>query len=126
MSYRHVALAAALVCLGCGPSVAADKPSEAEVKQLIMKIDHNKPEYFVFHAIQMAALRKASNGEASLGGLPPNATVIVTKAEYTEDEGDGWVRDHTQFYYVFKDDFGAWSIQMTSMSGNYTSQLHKK
>lgn len=126
MPYRHIALASALACFIAVPAMAADKPSEAEVKALIEKIDLGKDKDFVFHGIQMAPPRKASNGEIGLGGLPPNATIIMTKASYTEDTGGGWVRDHVQAYYVYKDDFGAWTIQMTSMPGNSTSEPHRK
>ena len=124
MSYRHIALAATLACAACGPSVAADKPSEAEVKKMIANIDKNALANFTFHSVQMAAPRKASAGESGLGGLPANVTIIPTRADYVENIS-GWVRDHRQAYYIYKDDFGGWTIQMTSDPYNFTSEPHR-
>src|SRR5471032_585733 len=64
---------------------------------------------FVWKSIQIAAPRRASNGEIGAAGLPPNAIVTVVKATFTQKSAPGYARDHVQYYYFFKGDFGGWS-----------------
>jgi hypothetical protein len=126
MSYREFAVAGALALMVSMPAMAADKPTDAEIKAVVEKSDLGKDKDFTWHSVLSAAPRKASIGEISSAGLPPSAVIVPVKVDYTEDTGGGWVRDHVQNYYFFKDDFGAWSAQATSMPGNSTSEPHRK
>lgn len=118
--------AAALFAVGLFaalPANAAGTLNEGIVKTVIQKI--TPTDSFVWRSVKIAPPRKASIGEISAAGLPPNATVWPVRVDYTEVGAGGWGRDYQWNYYFYQDDFGDWARQSNAMPGNVESDPHK-
>jgi hypothetical protein len=103
---------------GCGSAVSAPKLSQDEAKAAIAATCATCT--FTWKDVQIAAPRAASAGEISAAGLPPHAVVYPVHASFTRKMG--FTRDVTWNYFVFKDDFGKWSVQSNAMPGNVESE----
>jgi hypothetical protein len=114
-----------LLAASAATALAAAGLSQADVKSVIEKRSGGSDRNFIFHGIQIAPTRAASNGEIGHLGLPPGVTVTPVKASYTEVTGGDLGRDHVQMFLFYKDDFGGWSAQALSAPGNMTSDLKK-
>lgn len=94
---------------------AAAPPSQSVVKAQIAKVLGNQLE---FHSVQIAPGRKILNADAGALGIPPGTIIYPVLAKYTEHRKNGIVQDVTQYWYVYRDDFG-WASQMVAHSQNH-------
>jgi hypothetical protein len=112
-----------------GSAHAAGGPSQDEVRKFITKMEDPPGIYkpgevqIQFHSIQIAAGRKILNQDAGRHSIPPGTIIYPVPAKYTRSAPMGTtriVRERTQYYYFYKDEFGNWGGQMIANPQNST------
>ncbi len=117
--WKKVMCAALLACAPVETAFAASGPLTAtDVQSVFAKAQPTCT--FTWKNIQIAAPRRASNGEIAAAGMPPNAVVTPVRVEYSAK--CGFTRDYRWNYFFFKDDFGGWTKQSNAIPGNYESE----